>query len=178
MIGAGSGGLSVAAGASQTGARTILIEKGRMGGDCLNYGCVEGVLAAAHAANRHRSSATFGIGVDKPAIDFARVHAHLRGVVDAIAPVNSEARFTAMGVQVIRGAARFTGPRTVAVGDTSIRAKWFVVATGSRPAAPPSTGSTSPLPDQRDRLRRERPDHLVIVGGGPIGKEWPRPSAV
>jgi pyruvate/2-oxoglutarate dehydrogenase complex dihydrolipoamide dehydrogenase (E3) component len=178
VIGAGSGGLSVAAGASQMGARTILIEKGRMGGDCLNYGCVpsKALLAAAHAATRHRNSAAFGIGADAPAVDFARVHAHVHGVIDTIAPMDSEARFAAMGVQVLRGTARFTGPRTVAVGDdgdTRVRARWFVVATGSRPAAPPIDGldQVPYLTNETVFDLTELPGHLVIVGGGPIGIE-------
>ncbi|MEQ8701054.1 MAG: FAD-dependent oxidoreductase [Bauldia litoralis] len=175
VIGAGSGGLSVAAGASQMGARTVLIEKGPMGGDCLNFGCVpsKALLAAAHAAQSQRTSAAFGIAAREPEIDFARVHAHVRGVIEAIAPMDSEARFTAMGVQVLRGAARFTGPREVSVGDTRIRAKWFVVATGSRPAAPPIEGldTVSYLTNETVFELTERPEHLVIVGGGPIGIE-------
>ena len=96
VIGAGSGGLSVAAGAVQMGASTVLIEKGLMGGDCLNYGCVpsKALLAAAHAAENLRTAEKFGISTGgPPVVEFSRVHDHVAGVIAAIAPQDSQERF-------------------------------------------------------------------------------------
>ena len=113
VIGAGSGGLAVAAGAVQMGAEVVLVEKGKMGGDCLNYGCVpsKSLIAAGKAAQTIRTAARFGVNGHEPAIDFAAVHDHVNGVIAALAPHDSEARFTGLGVKVLRAAARFTGPR-------------------------------------------------------------------
>jgi pyruvate/2-oxoglutarate dehydrogenase complex dihydrolipoamide dehydrogenase (E3) component len=103
VIGAGSAGLSVAAGAAQLGAETVLIEAGEMGGDCLNYGCVpsKALLAAAHAAVRHRDAASFGVTAPAPAIDRAQVMAHVKAVIADIAPIDSVARFEGLGVTVV-----------------------------------------------------------------------------
>jgi pyruvate/2-oxoglutarate dehydrogenase complex dihydrolipoamide dehydrogenase (E3) component len=179
VIGAGSGGLSVAAGASQLGARTVLIERAEMGGDCLNTGCVpsKSLLAAGHAAQVIRTSARFGVNISKgsaePAIDFGKVHDHVHGVIGAIAPNDSVERFTGLGVQVIAAEAKFTGPREVEAGGTTIRAKRFVVATGSRAGVPPIDGlDTTPfLTNETVFERTAAPEHLVVIGGGPIGLE-------
>jgi len=175
VIGGGSGGLSVAAGASQMGARTVLIEKGKMGGDCLNYGCVpsKALIAAGHAAHMFRSSARFGIGAQEPAVDFRGVHDHVHGVIAAIAPNDSVARFEGLGVNVIQAAARFTGPDTVEANGTTIKAKYFIVATGSSAGVPPIPGlDTVPyLTNETVFDLTERPDHLIVIGGGPIGSE-------
>ncbi|MDX9860336.1 MAG: FAD-dependent oxidoreductase, partial [Rhodospirillales bacterium] len=142
VIGAGSGGLSVAAGASQMGARTVLIEKGRMGGDCLNYGCVpsKALLAAGHAAQAVRQASRYGVTAGQPAIDGAAVYAHVHGAIAAIAPVDSVERFEGLGVTVIQAPARFIGPRAVEAGDAVVRARRFVVATGSSPMVPSIPG--------------------------------------
>ena len=118
VIGAGSAGLSVAAGASQMGASVVLIEKGKMGGDCLNTGCVpsKALLAAAHAAQGFRDAGRFGIGAVEPAVDFAKVRDHVRGVIAGIAPNDSVERFEGLGVRVIQEKARFTGPAEVVAG--------------------------------------------------------------
>ena len=175
VIGAGTGGLVVAAGASQLGAKTVLIESHRMGGDCLNTGCVpsKALLAAAHAATDYRRAAAFGLAQDAPRVDFAKVQAHVRGVIAAIAPNDSEERFTGLGVTVLREPGRFTGPSEVSVGETRIRARRFVVATGSMAFVPPVPGlgdlpylTTETIFDI-DRL----PAHLLVMGGGPIGCE-------
>jgi pyruvate/2-oxoglutarate dehydrogenase complex dihydrolipoamide dehydrogenase (E3) component len=175
VIGAGTGGLVAAAGASQLGARTVLIESHRMGGDCLNTGCVpsKALLAAAHAAVDYRRAGDFGLEQTAPRVDFARVQAHIRGVIAAIAPNDSEARFTGLGVTVLREHGRFTGPGEVAVGDTRIRARRFVIATGSSAFVPsvPGLAEAPYLTNETifdvDRL----PEHLLIMGGGPIGCE-------
>ena len=136
VIGAGSGGLSVAAAAAAFGVPVVLIEKGKMGGDCLNYGCVpsKALIAAAKRADGARRAGPFGIALPRADIDFAKVHAHVHGVIGAIAPDDSKERFTGLGVHVIAGAARFTDRSTVAVGDDiTIKARRFVIATGSAP---------------------------------------------
>ena len=175
VIGAGSGGLSLAAGAVQMGASVVLIEKHRMGGDCLNTGCVpsKALLAAAHAAQGARGASRFGVDVAEPVVDFARVHAHVQGVIAAIAPHDSVARFEALGCTVIQAAARFTGPREVMAGGQRIRARRFVVATGSSPAIPPIPGlaETPYLTNETIFELTERPAHLLVLGGGPIGIE-------
>jgi hypothetical protein len=104
VIGAGSGGLSVAAGAVQMGARVVLIEKGRMGGDCLNYGCVpsKALIAAAGAADTVRHAGRFGVNGNEPVVDYAALRDHLRGVIAAIAPHDSVERFEALGVTVLQ----------------------------------------------------------------------------
>ncbi len=175
IIGAGSGGLSVAAGAVQMGARVVLIEAGEMGGDCLNAGCVpsKALIAAAKAAQAMRTGASLGIAAAEPVIDHGAVKDHVARVIAAIAPVDSQARFEGLGATVIRERARFTAPDEVAAGDHVIHARRFVIATGSRPFVPPIPGiDTVPyLTNETIFALRERPDHLIILGGGPIGME-------
>jgi pyruvate/2-oxoglutarate dehydrogenase complex dihydrolipoamide dehydrogenase (E3) component len=175
ILGAGSGGLSVAAGAAQMGARVVLIEKGRMGGDCLNTGCVpsKSLLAAAHAAEAQRASTPFGIAAVDPRVDFAAVNRHVHEVIAGIAPHDSVERFEGLGVTVIPAAARFVAPDVVEAGDARIRARRFVVATGSTAFVPPIPGL-----DTVDYLTNETifdlaaaPEHLIVIGGGPIGIE-------
>jgi len=179
VIGAGSGGLTVAAAAAQFGAPVVLVEKGLMGGDCLNYGCVpsKALIAAAKAAHRQRNASAFGVADVVPEIDFARVHGHVREVIDAIAPNDSIERFTALGVRVVAGEACFKDRNTVAVssseGDNEIRARRFVVATGSSPSIPdiPGLGETGYLTNETVFDLSRRPGHLIVIGGGPLGME-------
>lgn len=174
IIGAGSGGLSIAAGAAQMGAKVILIEGGEMGGDCLNTGCVpsKALLAAGQAAQSMRMGG-IGITPQEPMIDFAAVQAHVASVIATIAPVDSQERFEGLGVQVIRDWARFISPTQVQAGDHVITARRFVIATGSRPFVPPIAGiETVPyLTNETIFAQTMRPDHLLILGGGPIGME-------
>ena len=174
VIGAGAAGLSVAAGAVQMGARVVLIEAGEMGGDCLNSGCVpsKALLAAAHKAHQTAQSA-FGVAGHDPAPDFAAAKDHLRSVIARIAPVDSQARFEGLGVRVIRARARFRSPTTLTAGDHVITARRFVIATGSRPAVPsvPGLGDVPYLTNETLFDLSARPDHLIIIGGGPIGIE-------
>ncbi len=175
VIGAGSGGLSVAAGASQMGASTILIERAKMGGDCLNYGCVpsKALIAAAHAAQAVRRAPMFGVNASPPEIDFGKVHDHVHDVIAQIAPHDSVERFEGFGVTVILDHARFTGQREVEAGGKLIRARRFVIATGSSPATPPIPGlDTVPYFTNETIFDcREAPGHLLVIGGGPIGVE-------
>jgi pyruvate/2-oxoglutarate dehydrogenase complex dihydrolipoamide dehydrogenase (E3) component len=175
VIGAGSGGLAVAAGAVQMGAKVVLIEQGKMGGDCLNYGCIpsKSLLAAARAAHVIRTAGRFGVNGHQPEIDFPAVHDHVKGVIAAIAPHDSEERFERLGVEVIRAHARFVGPREVEADGRRIRARRFVVATGSSPAVPPIAGlaDVPHLTNETVFDLTERPEHLIVIGGGPIGCE-------
>lgn len=175
VIGAGSGGLSVAAGAVQMGASVVLVERHRMGGDCLNTGCVpsKALLAAAHVAHAMRAAARFGIAAHEPEVDFAQVHAHVHGVIGAIAPHDSVARFEGLGVRVLLGSASFTSPQEVVVGEQRIRARRFVVATGSGPAVPELAGleQVKFLTNETIFDLTELPRHLIVLGGGPIGIE-------
>jgi pyruvate/2-oxoglutarate dehydrogenase complex dihydrolipoamide dehydrogenase (E3) component len=174
VIGAGSGGLSVAAGAVQMGARVVLIEAAEMGGDCLNHGCVpsKALLAAGKAAAAHRAGGK-GVAGDEPAVDFAGAMAHVGATIAAIAPHDSQERFEGLGVQVIRAFGRFTGPDTVQAGDQTIRARRFVIATGSRPFVPPIPGldGVPYLTNETIFAQTEAPGHLLVIGGGPIGLE-------
>ncbi len=175
VIGAGSGGLSVAAGASQMGAKVALVERGPMGGDCLNFGCVpsKALLAAGHAARRQALAARFGVTAPPATIDFRRVHDHVHDVIAGIAPHDSVERFEGLGVTVIQAEGRFTGPDRVVAGETEIAARRFVIATGSRPMVPPIPGldGVPHLTNETIFDLTEPPGHLVIVGGGPIGCE-------
>ena len=175
IIGAGSGGLTVAAGAAQMGASVVLIERHLMGGDCLNFGCVpsKALLAAAHAAQAHRDSARFGVAAHEPQVDFAAVMAHVHGTIAAIAPHDSVARFEGLGCTVIQASARFTGAREIEAGGQRIAARRFVIATGSRAAIPPVPGlaDTPHLTNETVFGLTELPAHLAVIGGGPIGLE-------
>jgi pyruvate/2-oxoglutarate dehydrogenase complex dihydrolipoamide dehydrogenase (E3) component len=175
VIGAGAGGLSVAAAAAALGAPVVLVEQARMGGDCLNYGCVpsKALIAAARRVADLRRAAAFGISAGAIQVDFAEVRAHVRAAIAAIAPNDSAARFTALAVRVIAGHAEFRDPKTVQVGDITIAARRFVIATGSSPAIPPIRGLA-----QIPYLTNETifdlatlPEHLVIIGAGPVGLE-------
>jgi pyruvate/2-oxoglutarate dehydrogenase complex dihydrolipoamide dehydrogenase (E3) component len=175
VIGAGSGGLTVAAGASQMGASVALIERGAMGGDCLNYGCVpsKALLAAARAVQAMRRADRLGLERHDPRVDFARVMAHVQGVIGAIAPHDSQERFEGLGVRVIRAEARFTGPDAVEAGGETVKARRFVIATGSAPLVPPIPGLDKVPHLTNETLFRNtaRPAHLLVIGGGPIGLE-------
>jgi pyruvate/2-oxoglutarate dehydrogenase complex dihydrolipoamide dehydrogenase (E3) component len=174
VIGAGSGGLSVAAGAAQLGASTVLIERAQMGGDCLNTGCVpsKALLASAKAA-RWAGQQKLGIAYSAPQVDFAAVNRHVHEVIAAIAPNDSVERFEGLGVNVIKGAARFEGPGEVSVGGMRIQARRFVVATGSKAALPaiPGLEQVPYFTNETIFDNLELPHHLVVIGGGPIGLE-------
>ena len=185
VIGAGAAGLSVAAVAAQLGLRVALIERGRMGGDCLNTGCVpsKALLAAAHAAMSARGAARFGVTVGEPRIDWPAVQARVRGVIASIAPVDSEERFVGLGATVLRGEARFVAPGQLEValpgGPVRVAARRIVIAAGSRAAVPDLPGL-----DRVPFLTNEtlfdvavRPEHLLILGGGPIGLEMAQAHA-
>jgi pyruvate/2-oxoglutarate dehydrogenase complex dihydrolipoamide dehydrogenase (E3) component len=174
IIGAGSGGLSVAAGAVQMGADVILIEGHKMGGDCLNYGCVpsKALLAAGQKAHS-TAQAQFGTAGYDAVPDFAAAKNHVQATIDTIAPIDSQERFEGLGVRVIRAHARFISDTEVQAGDDVITARRFVIATGSRPFVPPIPGLEATPHHTNETIfeLRERPEHLIIIGGGPIGME-------
>ena len=175
IIGAGSGGLSVAAGASQMGADVVLLEGHKMGGDCLNYGCVpsKALIAAAKQAYAMGQGEDLGITPVEPQVDYAGAKDHVRRVIETIEPVDSQERFEGFGVNVIREYGRFISETEVQAGDTIIEARRFVIATGSVPFVPPIDGVEETPYHTNETIfdLRERPDHLLVIGGGPIGME-------
>jgi pyruvate/2-oxoglutarate dehydrogenase complex dihydrolipoamide dehydrogenase (E3) component len=175
VIGAGAAGLSVTAVAAQLGLRVALIERDRMGGDCLNFGCVpsKALLAASHAAQAARAAARFGIRLPEPEIDWRTVQEHVHGVIAAIEPTDSAARFRSLGATVLPGEARFVAPDALAVDGRRLTARQFVIAAGSTAYVPPIPGlETVPyLTNATVFDLAQRPEHLLILGGGPIGLE-------
>ncbi len=175
IIGAGSGGLTVAAAAASFGVDVVLIEKGKMGGDCLNYGCVpsKAIIAAGKHAHAIEIAPQFGVSAGEAKVDFKKVHDHIHAVIDGIAPSDSVERFTALGVKVIEAAGAFVSADTVVAGDYEIKARRFVVSTGSSAFVPPIPGlDTVPYLTNEtlfDRTKLAR--HLIVIGGGPIGME-------
>ncbi len=175
VIGAGAAGLAVTAVAAQLGLAVLLVERDRMGGDCLNAGCVpsKALLAAAHAAAGARAAGRFGVRLPPPRIDWGAVSAHVAGAIAAIAPNDSEERFRGLGATVIKAAARFTAPGAIAVEGRRITARRFVIAAGSRPAVPAIPGLDH-LPFLTNSSLFGIPGpagHLLILGGGPVGLE-------
>ena len=175
VIGAGSGGLSVAAGAAQMGADVTLLEGHRMGGDCLNFGCVpsKALIASAKAAHAQAHSDAFGVASVTPEVDYAAAKDHVADVIATIAPTDSVERFEGLGVRVICEYGRFISDREVQAGEHVITARRIVIATGSSPLVPPIPGLDSVPYETNETLfeLRERPDHLLVIGGGPIGME-------
>ncbi|KMW60091.1 Mercuric ion reductase [Candidatus Rhodobacter oscarellae] len=173
VIGGGSGGLSVAAGAVQMGARVVLIEGHKMGGDCLNYGCVpsKALIAAGKAAHAMRGG--LGVAGVEPQVDYAAAKDHVASVIAAIEPHDSVERFEGLGVRVIQDFGRFISRTEVQAGDAIITARRFVIATGSRPLVPPIPGLDQVRHYTNEDIfeLRERPKHLLVIGGGPIGLE-------
>lgn len=175
VIGAGSGGLSVAAAAAQLGVSVVLVERHKMGGDCLNYGCVpsKALIAAARHAHAMRSGGPFGIAPVEPKIDYSALCDHVHGVIEAIAPNDSVERFTGLGVKVIQAAGNFVTRETLQAGEHRIKARHFVIATGSSPAIPaiPGLDQTPFFTNETIFDNRQKIEHLIVIGGGPIGLE-------
>ncbi|MBX2798847.1 MAG: mercuric reductase [Myxococcales bacterium] len=173
-IGGGTGGLVAATGAALMGARTALVERQLLGGDCLVHGCVpsKALLHAARVAHDARRGAEVGVDVGDVTIDFARVMAHVRRTRAQIAPDDSAATLAERGADVIFGTARFTGPRTLEIGGREVRFKRAIVATGARPFVPDIPGlAEHGLTNEQIFDLQELPERLVVVGGGPIGCE-------
>ena len=181
VIGAGSGGLSVAAAAAMMGVPVVLIERGAMGGECLNAGCVpsKALIAAGKQAAALRDAGRFGLAPVESKPAFNRINAHVQGVIEAIRPNDSVERFEALGVRVIQGEARFIGKRLVQVGEQHIRARRFIIATGSRPAIPaiPGLDGVPYLTNESLFDLTRKPQRLVVLGAGPIGMEMAQAHA-
>ncbi len=175
VIGAGSGGLSVAAGAAQMGADVTLLEGGKMGGDCLNYGCIpsKALIASGKAAHAQAHASPYGIADVVPQVDYGAAKDHVHDIISQIEPHDSQERFQGLGVRVIREYGHFISQTEVQAGDHVITARRIVIATGSSPLVPPIPGLDSVPYETNETLfdLREKPDHLLIVGGGPIGME-------
>ncbi len=181
VIGAGSGGLSVAAGAVQMGADVVLLEGHKMGGDCLNYGCVpsKALIASGKAAHAQRHASRYGVSDGPGQADFAATKDHIADVIAQIAPVDSQERFESLGVTVIREYGHFVSPTEVQAGDAVITARRIVIATGSSPLVPPIPGLDDVPFETNETIfdLREKPGHLLIIGGGPIGMEMAQAHA-
>jgi pyruvate/2-oxoglutarate dehydrogenase complex dihydrolipoamide dehydrogenase (E3) component len=176
IIGAGSAGLSTAYAAANLGLKTVLFEGAAMGGDCLNHGCVpsKALLAAAKAANDMRGTEKYGVTIDaEPKVDWQKVRAHVQGVIDHIAPVDSVERFESFGTIVISEYGRFVDDKTVESETTRVKAKRFVIATGSTAFIPPIPGlaETPYLTNHTIFTTPDFPEKLTVLGGGPIGIE-------
>ena len=175
VIGGGSAGLVTAYIAAAVKAKVTLIEKNKMGGDCLNYGCVpsKALLRSAKLLSHIARSSEFGIHSASAEFDFAAVMERVQQVIRDIEPHDSIERYSGLGVDVVQGEARVTSPWTVEVNGNTIRTRNIVVATGGRPFVPPIEGL-----DQIDFYTsnnlwemREKPEKMVVLGGGPIGCE-------
>ncbi len=175
IIGGGSGGLSIAAGAVQMGAKVVLLEGHKMGGDCLNYGCVpsKALIASAKQAYAMSHGAKYGVSEVEPTVDYGAAKDHVHDVIATIAPVDSVERFEGLGVQVIEEFGKFISKTEVQAGDNIIEARRFVVATGSGPFVPPIPGLDDVTYYTNENIfdLREKPQHLIVIGGGPIGME-------
>jgi pyruvate/2-oxoglutarate dehydrogenase complex dihydrolipoamide dehydrogenase (E3) component len=175
VLGGGTAGIVGAKTAAGFGARVLLVEAARTGGDCLWTGCVpsKSLLAAAAAAAGARSASRLGVDVGDVRVDFARVMAHVHSAIGAIAPVDSPAALRAAGVQVLTGTARLTGPDTADVDGRPVRFRQALLATGAAPAVPPIAGlePASVLTSENVWQLDELPGRLAVLGGGPIGCE-------
>jgi len=176
VIGGGAGGLSVAAAAAAFDRTVVLIEKGDMGGEALHRAGalpMHALLAAATRAEVLRRSAPFGVKAARPSADFAAVKAHARSVVGAMAPNFTPARITGLGARVIKGTARFIDAETVAVGEVTVKARRFVIATGSVPLIPAIPGLAGAPYSTAESVfdLAECPRHLIVIGAGTRGLE-------
>jgi pyruvate/2-oxoglutarate dehydrogenase complex dihydrolipoamide dehydrogenase (E3) component len=175
IIGGGSGGLVVASAAAQLHAKVALVEKDKLGGDCLWYGCVpsKSLIHAARVAYEVQHSSRFGIYTNAPEINFAQANGHVQKVIAAIEPHDSPERFRGLGVEVIFGSGQFIDDRTFEVNGRQLKARSFVISTGSRPAIPPIPGLKEAgfLTNEQVFSVTERPNSLAVIGSGPIGCE-------
>jgi len=175
VIGGGAGGLVVASAASQLKAKVVLVEKHRLGGDCLWYGCVpsKSLIHASRVAHTVRNSADFGISTEHQEINFSRVIDYVQEIIARIEPQDSVSRFENLGVEVIFGSGYFEDNQTFIVNDRKLTARAFVIATGSRPAVPQIPGLTEAgyLTNEDIFLLKQPPKTVAILGGGPIGCE-------
>lgn len=175
IIGGGSGGLVVASAAAQLNAKVALVEKDRLGGDCLWFGCVpsKSLLHASRVAHEVKNSSRFGIYTTPPDIQFSEAIGHVQKVISTIQPNDSPERFESLGVEVIFGEGQFKDEKTFSVNGRDLKARAFVVSTGSRPKVPPIEGIEEAgfLTNEQVFSLKERPESLAVIGAGPIGCE-------
>ncbi|QDZ40712.1 pyridine nucleotide-disulfide oxidoreductase [Euhalothece natronophila Z-M001] len=175
IIGGGSGGLVVASAAAQLNAKVALVEKDRLGGDCLWFGCVpsKSLLHASRVAHEVKNSSRFGIYTTPPDIQFVEATGHVQKVISTIQPHDSPERFESLGVEVIFGEGQFKDEKTFSVNGRDLKARAFVVSTGSRPKVPPIEGLEEAgfLTNEQVFSLKERPESLAVIGAGPIGCE-------
>jgi pyruvate/2-oxoglutarate dehydrogenase complex dihydrolipoamide dehydrogenase (E3) component len=176
VIGAGTAGLVTAAGTAGLGGRVALIERNLMGGDCLNFGCVpsKALISSARLIQQIRDAEKWGLDHQQPQVTFEKLFDRMRARRAKIAPNDSQERFESLGVDVFRGEARFVSPHEIEVNRQRLRAKNFVIATGSRATIPEIEGiDTVPYFTNEtifDELK-EKPESMIVLGGGPIGCE-------
>lgn len=175
VIGAGTAGLVTAAGAAGLGAKVALVERGLMGGDCLNVGCVpsKALISSARQAASVRDAQKYGIRSHVPNVDFAEVMQRMRRLRSSISPHDSAKRFRELGIDVYFGQGTFTSSNTVTVGDRTLQFKKAVIATGARAAELPIPGlqDAGYLTNESLFSLTELPNRLIVIGGGPIGCE-------
>lgn len=175
VIGGGSAGLVVASSGATLGAKVALVEKNKMGGDCLNTGCVpsKSFLKTAHLAKDIRNSASFGLDAVLGDVDMNKVMNRVHSIIADIAPHDSKERFESLGVDVFMEKGELVDPNTVKIGDKTITGEHIVISTGSSAAVPPIPGlNTVPYLTNENIFKiSELPKHLIILGGGPIGLE-------
>jgi pyruvate/2-oxoglutarate dehydrogenase complex dihydrolipoamide dehydrogenase (E3) component len=175
VIGGGSAGLVSSYIAAALKAKVVLIEKHKMGGDCLNTGCVpsKALLRSAKMLSYARRAEEFGFNKTNVDFDFSKVMERVQGVIQAIAPHDSVERYTQLGVDCIEGAAKIVAPNRVEVNGKTLTARSIIVATGARPLVPPIPGldKIEYLTSDTVWNLRERPKRLLVLGGGPIGAD-------
>src|SRR5213080_1561576 len=176
VIGAGTAGLVTAAGTAGLGGRVALIERNLMGGDCLNFGCVpsKALISSARLIQQIRESEKWGLDPQSPQFVFEKIFERMRARRAKIAPNDSQERFESLGVDVFHGEARFVSPHEVEVNGQRLRAKNFVIATGSRAVIPKIEGIDSVPYFTNETIfdeLEEKPESMIVLGGGPIGCE-------
>ena len=175
VIGAGSAGLVSAYIAAAVKAKVTLIEKHKMGGDCLNTGCVpsKALIKSARVLSLIRRASEFGIKSASADFDFADVMHRVHEIIRKVAPHDSIERYEGLGVECITGEARITSPWSVAVNGRTLSTRSIIIATGARPFVPPIPGIEKLDYYTSDNLwqMRKLPGRLVVLGGGPVGCE-------
>ncbi|MDT8894113.1 FAD-dependent oxidoreductase [Halomonas sp. I1] len=175
VIGGGSAGLVASYIASAVGARVALIERERMGGDCLHTGCVpsKALIRSARIVAEAREAPRHGVRVGEPEVDFAEVMAHVHRAIETVAPHDSRERYEGLGVEVVEGAAHLEDPWRVRVGERLITTRHVIIATGARPRIPslPGIEGIEALTSDNLWALESLPSRLVILGGGPVGCE-------
>jgi pyruvate/2-oxoglutarate dehydrogenase complex dihydrolipoamide dehydrogenase (E3) component len=177
IIGGGAAGLTVASGASQLGAKTLLIEKEKeLGGDCLHFGCVPSktLIKTAHVYHLMKRAADFGLApVELPPVDFKQVANRIQSVIQTIQKHDSEERFCDLGAKVVFSSPRFVDGHSVQLDGQTVSAKTWVIASGSSPSVPPIPGlDKTPHITNKEIFSLDRlPESMIVLGGGPIGTE-------